>query len=119
MNFFKKLLNKSKAPSKGASSEHALIITTKVPFESADLIYAVEDELIEAISTNNAGEFDGHDIAVDQSHVVLYMYGPDADQLLKVVEPILRRHKVTTGASCLRRYGSAKDPKSREVVVVI
>jgi hypothetical protein len=51
----------------------------------------VEDPLIEAIEERGVGEFDGHDIALDGSgEVILYAYGPDADALYQVMEPILR-----------------------------
>lgn len=64
------------------------------------------------------GEFDGNEIASDLSEGTLYMYGPDAEALFKVVQPIL------VGASCLRRasatlrFGPPKDgvPKRTETL---
>jgi septum formation topological specificity factor MinE len=119
MSFFKKLFGKKNTPEEPAIPEQALIVTTARAFESLEVIHALEDDLIKVIVGSNAGEFDGNEIAVDQSHAVFYMYGASADSLLAAVEPILRRHSIAQGATCVRRYGPAGDPKSRQTVTTI
>ena len=48
-------------------------------------------------------EFDGKDVAADGSDGILLMYGPNADRLLDVVEPILKMTNFTSGAKVTRR----------------
>ena len=76
----------------------------------------VEDPLIEAIEDRGVGEFDGHDIALDESgEVILYAYGPDADALHQVMKPILREVPPGEGWYAIKRYGEAGETDAREV----
>src|SRR5262249_38718012 len=78
-------------------AEHAVIVDFDYASDSLDELHALEDRLAEAIDGAEVGQFDGNEIASDLSDGTLYMYGPDAEALFKVVQPIL------THASCLRR----------------
>ena len=69
----------------------------------------IEDPLVEVIEGAGVGEFDGNLIGPDG--VVLYMYGPDADQLWATVAPVLRSAALGPGAYAIKRYG---DPGARE-----
>jgi hypothetical protein len=53
------------------------------------------------------GEFDGEEFG--GGRCVLYMYGPDADRLFGVVEPILKATPVARGGFVIRRYGDVND----------
>lgn len=74
---------------------------------SADLepLHELEDQLIAALEEAGAGEYDGHEVAVDGGDGTLYMYGPDADSLFAVVRPILERSALMRGARVRVRYG--------------
>lgn len=102
---------------KGASAngpeEHALIVETRGVRVEDGLLYAVEDALTKAIEKAGVGIYDGHDRAVDGSHAILYMYGPNADDLLKVALPILRSHALTASGIAKRRYGIAQNPNAQ------
>lgn len=52
-----------------------------------------------------AGEYDGHEIAVDGSDGSIYMYGPDADLLFETIRPILETTHFMRGATVVKRYG--------------
>ena len=100
-------------------SEHAVIV--RFDYGQTDLspLFELEDQLIVAIESADAGEFDGNEIATDGSDGTLYMYGPDADRLFEAVRPVL------TAATCIRnaiatvRYGPPEDGvKEREVKIV-
>ena len=71
-------------------TEHAVIIKFRYGSTNLDKLFELEDQLEKAISEAKAGEYDGNEIAVDGSDGSLYMYGPDADRLLDVIEPIER-----------------------------
>jgi hypothetical protein len=90
-------------------SEHAVIAHFDYAEDSIEPLFDLEEELEDAIESAKAGEYDGHEIAVDLSDGTLYMYGPDADCLFAKVRSIL------AGALCLRnvrvvlRYGPPED----------
>lgn len=77
--------------------------------EDQDLtpLYKLEDELETAIEEAGAGELDGHDIAGDGSDGTIFLYGPNADRLFAVVEPVLRRSAIAQGAKVTLRYSAA------------
>jgi hypothetical protein len=89
--------------------EHAIIVHFQYGSTDLTRLFALEDKLIEAISSAKAGEFDGNEIAADGSDGYLYMYGPDADRLFDVVLPILKSADFMKGAAVTRRYGRIQE----------
>jgi hypothetical protein len=96
-------------PPSQLAQEHAVIV--HFTYGSTDLgrLFALEEKLEVAIAEAKAGEFDGDEIAVDGSDGSLWMYGPDADRLFQVVEPILRASPFMRGARVKLRYGPPAD----------
>jgi hypothetical protein len=94
-------------------SEHAVIVHLPFP-DSVDVsdVHALEDELVEAIETAGAGEFDGDEFGGGEC--TLYMYGPDADRLFDSIATILRSSPLTAGGHAIKRYGAAADPTAKE-----
>jgi hypothetical protein len=88
-----------------ADNEQAVIV--HFAYGSTDLsdLYELAGELEEAIEVAAVGEFDGHEIAVDGSDGSFYMYGPDADKLFQVAQPILEASDFMGGATVTVRYG--------------
>ncbi|MBR0831111.1 hypothetical protein JQ596_36945 [Bradyrhizobium manausense] len=99
-------------------TEHAVIIRFRYGSTNLDRLFELEGQLDAAISKAEVGEYDGNEIAVDGSDGSLYMYGPDADRLFAVVEPIIRAHSFMKGAQVRRRYGGAKSG-AREITSTI
>lgn len=102
-------------------AEHAVIVHLKLSDDSfgatneRETIHSLCDEIAEAIEENDAGEFDGDEFG--EGTCTLYMYGPDADALFAVTEPILRASTVSTGGHAIKRFGEAGDPNAKEVQV--
>jgi hypothetical protein len=98
--------------------EHAVIAYFDYAADTLDALYDVEEQLEAALNAAGVGEFDGNEIAVDLSAGSLYMYGPDADVLFRVVRPIL------AGAACLRntrvtlRFGPPEEDVPERVEVL-
>ena len=94
-----------------SGGEHAVIVhlTGALPTEA---VFALEDRLIEAIERAEVGEFDGNEIALDGSEVVLYAYGPDADALYEAMKPLLLELPPPPGSYAIKRYGAA-DSRAR------
>jgi hypothetical protein len=100
---------------KAESSEHAVLIHLKTSDIEFDQVAETENELIKAVQEEGLGEVEGHELAVDGSEVVYYVYGPDADALFAAVEPVIRRFPAREGSYVIRRYGDVDDPDAREV----
>ncbi|ATQ70949.1 MULTISPECIES: hypothetical protein [Methylosinus] len=101
--------------------QHAVIAHLRLiedPFGSErerEIIADLTSELQHAINVGNVGEFDGEEFGGGKC--VIYMYGPNADQLFAVVEPILCATPLARGGFAIKRYGEAKDLNAAEVKV--
>jgi hypothetical protein len=80
-----------------------------------EAIFALEDQLEAAIEETATGEFDGDEFG--QGECVLFMYGPDADQLFAAILPVLRSSRLAEGGWATKRHGDVSDPDAREVRV--
>ena len=80
-----------------------------------ELIANLADKLHHAIDDQGVGEFDGEEFG--GGRCVLYMYGPDADRLFRVVEPILKAAPLARGGFVIKRYGDVKDLSAVEAKV--
>ncbi|MGD1848420.1 MAG: hypothetical protein ACFB10_23765 [Salibacteraceae bacterium] len=65
-------------------------------------LYNTFDALLEARST---GYYDGHELAMDDSHGSLYFYGPNAETLFKRIKPTLESIEFLQGAEATLRFG--------------
>jgi hypothetical protein len=96
----------------------AYLPLTEGPFGSERECEAIADLvglLHQAIDHHGMGEFDGDEFG--GGRCVLYMYGPDADRLFDVVEPILKTAPSALGGFVIKRYGEARDHNAVEVRV--
>ena len=118
MKFLNRLFSKKKSNSISID-EQSLIVNIYYQLEDISELHSLDSDLRSAISKAKVGLYDGHEIALDLSHSILLMYGPSADELLQVAEPILRKHVWPLGGECCRRYGSASDPQSKEIFSTI
>ena len=119
MKFLERFFSKKKKPESISVDEHALIVNIYFKLDDISKLHKLESDLTEGIANAGVGLYDGHEVAVDLTHSILYMYGPNADELLRVSEPILRKHIWPLGGECCRRYGSASDPNSKEAFSII
>jgi hypothetical protein len=89
--------------SKAEPTEHAVIVHISNSTDQHIGLDMIEDPLIDAIETAGVGEFDGNEIGPDEA--LVFMYGPDADALWRVVEPVLRDANLGPGSYAVQRYG--------------
>ena len=80
--------------------------------EEQEAVFALEEELSEAVEGSGLGEFDGNEFGGGEC--VFYIYGASADALYAVVEPILRTRPIAARGFAIRRYGEAGDPHAAE-----
>lgn len=96
--------------------EHAVIVHFVYGSKDLSSLFKLEEKLKSAITKAGVGEYDGNEVAVDGSDGYLYMYGPDADRLFVVVEPILKSTPFMAGAKAKKRYGPPEDGVKESIV---
>jgi hypothetical protein len=108
MSWWTGLERNTRAGSAGAVSEEAVVVHLKLSEaqgleEERNSIHRMSDLLNDAILTKGVGEFDGDQFGGGE--FVLYMYGPDADQLFAAIYPLLKGWDSLRGGYAIRRYG--------------
>lgn len=98
--------------------EHAVVVHFSYGSKDLSRLFALEEKLESAITKAGVGEYDGNEVAVDGSDGYLYMYGPDADRLFGVVEPILKSTPFMAGAKAKKRYGPPEAGVKESVVEI-
>ena len=96
--------------------EQAVIIEFKYGIQGLDSLFELEERLEKIISEKKVGEYDGNEIAVDYSDGMLFMYGPNADQLFEAIKPILEQTAFMKGAKIKLRYGPPEDGVKEKTV---
>lgn len=107
--FGKSIIEQKKQLPQGNTPEHAVIVRFNYGFEGLHALHELEVILEEVIEKNGVGEYDGHEIAIDYSDGILYMYGPDAENLLNNVKPILKETPFMKGSVATLRFGPPED----------
>jgi hypothetical protein len=98
--------------------EHAVIVHFDYAADNLNPLHNLGEKLEAAIALAGVGEFDGNEIAVDLSDGSLYIYGPDADSLFQVVQPLLASAECLRNARVTLRYGPPKDGVRERVMPV-
>lgn len=70
----------------------------------------IESSLRHAVNKARVGDFDGSEVG--DGYTALYMYGPSADCLFEVIQPILAQFDWPAGSHAFKRYGG---PPARRV----
>ncbi|RUT91265.1 hypothetical protein EOD23_35580 [Mesorhizobium sp. USDA-HM6] len=76
-------------------------------------VQVLEDRLNQVVSDAGVGEFDGDEFGGGKC--TLYLYGPDAEKLFHVIEPVLKSSPVAAGGYAIKRFGAAGDPAAKEI----
>jgi hypothetical protein len=100
-------------------AEQAVIVYFQYGSLDLSRLYELENRVESAIVKHGAGEYDGHEVAVDGSDGVLYMYGPNADLLFETVRPILETALFMHGAKVVKRYGPPGSASKEATVLII
>ena len=105
-------------PANAESPEHAVIVHFQYGSTDLSRLFALEEKLEAAITAAGVGEYDGNEVAVSGADGYLYMYGPNADQLFKVVRPILQATDFMSAAEVRLRYGPPSDASEERVIII-
>ncbi len=99
-------------------NNQSVIIYFDYRLEEMDEIYELGDKLRRILEENKLGEYDGHEVAMDNSDGSLYLYGPNAESLFKAIKPTLEKVEFLNGAKAILRFGLAQD-EAPEIMVEI
>lgn len=102
----------------GSGAEHAVIISFQYGQGDLEAIYAVEEELEDAVRAAAVGEVDGHEISTTGSEGSLYLYGADGDRLYAAVRPVLERTAWMRGAQVTIRHGAVGSGASERTLQI-
>ena len=97
----------------GPKHEEAVIVHFQYGQKDWAPFFAFEKTLQDAIDKSGVGEYDGNELANSGADGYLYMYGPDADALLKFIKPRLLEARILKEIEVELRYGAANDPSVR------
>jgi hypothetical protein len=103
-------------PAQYHERQQAVIVHFTYGSTNFQYIYALEDQLRDAISRAKAGEYDSRKVADDGSDGYFYMYGPDAEALYRAISPVLTSTVFTRSATVTLRFGPAKRSTPTRVI---
>jgi hypothetical protein len=100
-------------------SRHSVIVYFQYGHESLELLHTLESKLRIALYNANAGELDGHEIAMDSTDGFLYLYGNNAEELFKAIRPILLMEPFMHRAEVSLRFGDIDDDEAKEIDFIL
>jgi len=109
MELFNKLFGKVNNKETKSDPEQAVIVRFNYGIKGLDQLHELETKLENVITADNLGEYDGHEIAIDYSDGILYMYGQNSETLFKGVKSTLDSYDFMKGASVKLRFGPPED----------
>jgi hypothetical protein len=79
-------------------------------------LYALEDVIRHALTDAAVGKYEGHEFAADGSDGHFYMYGPDAEAIYRVIDPVLAASTLMCGAKVTLWFGPRKWRTPKRVI---
>ena len=106
----------SKNSGKNGSSEQEVEVHFAYGSTNFQHVYALGDQLQNAIVEAKVGEYDGHAIPADGSEGRYFIYGPDAEAIYKVIAPVLEASPLMRGATITLHYGPHRRGTPKRVI---
>jgi len=90
------------------ANRQAVIIYFNYGLEEDEPFYKLSARLRELVDESGLGEYDGHEMAMDNSDGSFYMYGPDAKKLFELVKETIEKVSFMAGAHVVLRMGPSE-----------
>ncbi len=87
------------------TKDQAVIIEFNYGLVEDEPFYKLSDKLRVLVDESGLGEYDGHEMAMDNSDGSFYLYGPDAKKLYDVVKETIEKIPFMEGANITLRFG--------------
>ncbi len=88
-----------------AEFSHSVIISFNYGIDSLDPIHQLGDRLSYLLDQWGEGFYDGHELTMDDAHGSVFLYGKNAEELYKLVEPTLFDIEWMEGALISLHFG--------------
>jgi hypothetical protein len=85
---------------------NSIIIEFLYGIEEDEPFYELVNKLIVLLSNSVEGYYDGHEMAMDNSHGRLFMYGSNSEKLYKKIKSVLDETDFLKGASAYLQFES-------------
>lgn len=79
--------------------------------DEREAVYALEDELDEMLSSNNAGACDGHEFG--QGYAKVFLAGENADEMFTLIINHVRSFNPRAGSYIIKRYDELGEREDR------
>lgn len=97
---------------------HSVVIWFDYGLEDDTLFYDLSLELYELLEHSEIGEYDGHEMEINNRDGSYYMFGRNAETLFKTVLPTLEKYDFIKGASAVLRFGDLREEVPMIVIEV-
>jgi len=87
------------------AGEQAVIIEFNYGLDEDEPFYDLSDKLRTLVDGSGLGEYDGHEINMDNSDGSFYLYGPDAKMLYELIRNTIEKTPFMEGANIILRFG--------------
>ena len=91
--------------------EDEVIISFHKKIKSIEVIHDLDQQLFTKIP-KRIGAYDGHELAFDETHGRLFAYGKNAEELFKVMLPVLKDYDFLEGAEVYLKFYKEDDTYS-------
>jgi hypothetical protein len=89
----------------GGPSEQEVEIHFEYGSTIFQYVYALGDKIRIAVAEAKVGEYDGHALPADGSEGRFFVNGPDAEEIFKVIAPLLEESPLMRGATVTLYFG--------------
>jgi hypothetical protein len=90
----------------GNSSEQEVEVHFEYGSTNFQFVYSLGDKIQLAVSEAKVGEYDGHALPADGSDGRYFVFGPDAEAIFRVIQPVLEASPLMRGATVTLWFGS-------------
>jgi hypothetical protein len=95
----------------------SLTIRFKYPKADLEPLYELEEQLAGALEEADAGDYDGHEMAINGKEGEMTMTGPDAHAIWEAVQPVLEAARFMRGADAELKFGEGESVETEELTV--
>ena len=93
----------------------AVIIAFNYGKESIAPLHQLGDRMAYEVDNTGRGYYDGHELAADDSHGSYHLYAMNAEEVYKLIEPLLFAVDWMEGAQVTLRFGSEPRQQVKEI----
>ncbi len=98
---------------------HSIIIAFRYGLDSMTPMHQLGDRMAYVVDHTDLGYYDGHELAVDDSHGSFYLYGINAEEIYKLIEPLLFEVDWMQGAHVTLRFGNRNEDNVKKIEFVL